>query len=216
MKKVLITGFTPFGNDVVNPSYEAVKRLPDVLLGVQLIKVEVPSVFYQAIQRVRELIDQHHPDVIIHVGQAGGRFGITLERVAINLDDARISDNDGQQPVDTPVVEGGNAAYFTTLPVKAMVKKMKEHNIPASLSTTAGTFVCNHLMYGTLHHLDSIGKLSCVKAGFIHVPYMTEQVVSLSDQPSLTLSQITTGLQYCVEVALAVDDDIHEAMGMTH
>lgn len=216
MKKVLITGFTPFGTDVINPSYEAVKRLPDQILDAEIIKLEVPTVFYQSLEVVQKAIDTHQPDLVIHVGQAGGRFGITPERVAINLDDARIKDNDGQQPIDLPVVEGGKSAYFTTLPVKSMVKKMQEHHIPASLSTTAGTFVCNHLMYGTLQYLDVIGKMNTVKAGFIHVPYMSEQVVALSNQPSLTLDQIVEGLRLCVEVGLLVDVDNKDAMGMTH
>lgn len=215
MKKVLITGFDPFGQDTVNPSYEAVKLLPDEIGGAQIIKLDVPTVFHQSIQLVQKMIDTHHPDIIIHVGQAGGRFGITPERVAINLDDARIKDNAGNQPIDSPIVENGQTAYFTTLPVKAMVKKMQMNHIPAALSTTAGTFVCNHLMYGTLQYLDSIQKTD-VKAGFIHVPYMSEQVAAIPNQPSLSLEQIVTGLKCCIEVALDVEYDIEEAMGMTH
>lgn len=191
------------------------KLLPDEIHGAEIFKLEVPTVFHQSIQLVQKMIDLYNPDIIIHVGQAGGRFGITPERVAINLDDARIKDNAGNQPIDSPIVENGQAAYFTTLPVKAMVKKMQMNKIPAALSTTAGTFVCNHLMYGTLQYLDSIQKTD-VKAGFIHVPYMSEQVAAIPNQPSLSLEQIVTGLKCCIEVALDVECDIEEAMGTTH
>lgn len=216
MKKVLITGFTPFGEESINPSYEAVKLLPNSILGAQIIKLEVPTVFYTSLQVVREAIDMYRPDLIIHVGQAGGRFGITPERVAINLDDARIVDNEGQQPIDLPVVQDGLPAYFTTLPVKAMVEKMQANHIPASLSTTAGTFVCNHLMYGTLQYLDTIRKINEVNAGFIHVPYMTEQVTSKAKLPALDLEQIVKGLEICVEVGLTYKKDIEVSMGSTH
>lgn len=145
--KVLITGFDPFGGEKINPSFEAVKKIQDKVSGAEIIKAQIPTVFKKSIEEVERLITTHEPDVVICVGQAGGRFDITVERVAINIDDARIEDNEGNQPVDKKVFRDGENAYFSNLPIKAMVSEMKNNNIPASLSNTAGTFVCNHIMY---------------------------------------------------------------------
>ena len=149
--KVLITGFDPFGGECINPALEAVKMIPENIEGAQVIKLEIPTVFRKSIEKIEEKIEEINPDVVISIGQAGGRFGVTPERVAINMDDARIEDNEGNQPIDVSIYEDGESAYFSNLPIKAMVKEMVDNGIPASVSNTAGTFVCNHVMYGVLY-----------------------------------------------------------------
>src|SRR6478735_3310231 len=153
--KILVTGFDPFGGEPTNPSWETVRRLPDEVAGAQIIKVEIPTVFGRSAKAVHAAILEHDPDVILSVGQAGGRFSVMPERVAINVDDGRIPDNDGQQPIDTPIQADGDPAYFSSLPVKAMVTAMRAAGIPAALSNTAGTYVCNHVMYQVLYMIDT-------------------------------------------------------------
>ena len=211
MKKVLITGFDPFGGESMNPAYEAVKLLPDTILGAKVIKLEVPTVFGKAIDVLDAAIALEKPDIVINVGQAGNRFGITPERVAINEDDARIKDNEGNQPIDTVIKEDGEAAYFSNLPIKAMVEAIKEAGVPATVSNTAGTFVCNHLMYGLMYLINT--KYEGVKGGFIHVPYATEQVLDKPNSPSLSIEQISIGLKAAVEAALTHDKDIKKVGG---
>ena len=140
--KVLITGFDPFGGESINPALEAVKMIPENIEGAQVIKLEIPTVFRKSLKKIEEKIEEINPDVVISIGQAGGRFGVTPERVAINIDDARIEDNEGNQPIDISIYEDGESAYFSNLPIKAMVKEMVDNGIPASVSNTAGTFVC--------------------------------------------------------------------------
>ena len=152
--KILITGFDPFGGENVNPAHEAVKLLPDTIAGAEIIKLEVPTRFHRAGAVLEDAMQRHKPDAVICVGQAGGRAAITPEKVAINLMDGRIPDNAGYQPVDVPIREDGETAYFTSLPVKAMVQKMRAAGIPAALSYTAGSFVCNCLMYTLLYLID--------------------------------------------------------------
>ena len=144
--KILVTGFDPFGGEPTNPAIESVKRIDENIEGAEIIKLEIPTVFHKAADVVEEKIKEVKPDVILAVGQAGGRYGITVERVAIDEDDARIEDNEGNQPIDVKIREDGAPAYFATLPIKAMVEEIKKENIPASVSNTAGTFVCNHIM----------------------------------------------------------------------
>ncbi|MEF9958963.1 MAG: pyroglutamyl-peptidase I [Niameybacter sp.] len=209
--KILITGFDPFGGEPINPALEAVKKLPDTIGGAQVIKLEIPTVFNKSLEKIEEAIQVHHPDVVVSIGQAGGRFGITPERVAINVDDARIEDNEGQQPVDSPVFEEGENAYFTNLPVKAMVAEMVKAGIPASLSNTAGTFVCNHVMYGILYMIHK--HYPHMKGGFIHVPYIPQQVVTKGNMPSMSLEDITKGLEICLRTMSEVDEDLKVAAG---
>ncbi len=211
MKKILITGFDPFDKEPINPAYEAVKAIADEIEGVQIIKKEIPTVSYKAIDCVKQLIDEYKPDAVINVGQAGGRFDITPEKIAINLNDFRIKDNEGNQPLDCPIVPSGANAYFSTLPVKAMVQSIKEQKLPASLSYSAGTFVCNQVMYGVLHHI-AVNELP-IKAGFIHIPFMTEQVIEKKNQPSLSLSQLTTGLEAALVAIINNDADISGVSG---
>lgn len=157
--KILVTGFDPFGGETVNPAYEAVKLLPDTIAGAQIIKLQVPTRFALSGTVLEAAVNEHRPDAVICVGQAGGRSAITPERVAINLADASIPDNAGDQPVDEPIRKDGAPAYFTSLPVKAMVQKMRAAGIPAALSYTAGSFVCNSLMlYAALSHRQAVSR----------------------------------------------------------
>ena len=152
--KLLLTAFSPFGGEKINPSLEAVKLVKDKILETDIIKLEVPTVCGKSIKIVADTIEKEKPDYVLCIGQAGGRESITPERVAINIDDARIPDNEGNQPIDTPIFADGEAAYFSNLPVKAMVEAIKKEGLKSSLSNSAGTYVCNHLMYGVLYALD--------------------------------------------------------------
>lgn len=201
--KILITGFEPFGGESVNPAYEAVKLLPDMAGDIQIVKMEIPTVFGEAGKVVETGILQHQPDAVICVGQAGRRADIGVERVAINLVEASIPDNAGNQPMDVKVQEDGDTAYFATIPVKAMVKNIKDHGIPASISYTAGTYVCNSVMYDLLYLIDR--KYPSIRGGFIHVPYATEQGVGKPvGTATMELSTISKALLYALE---AVDGE---------
>lgn len=204
--KVLITGFDPFGGEIINPALEAVKKLPDTISGAEIIKLEIPTVFRKSIEKIEENIIKHTPDIVISVGQAGGRFGVTPERIAINIDDARIPDNEKNQPLDTTIFEDGENAYFTNLPIKAMVEEMKKGGIPGSVSNTAGTFVCNHVMYGILYMINK--KYPDMKGGFIHVPYIPCQVLDKANTPSMSIDDISKGLELCIKAAVEHKDDI--------
>lgn len=204
--KFLITGFDPFGTEKINPALEAVKKLPDTVAGAEVVKLEIPTVFGKSVEKIQEAIEKHDPDVIISIGQAGGRAGITPERVAVNIDDARIEDNDGNQPVDITIHKDGENAYFSNLPIKAMVKEMNENGIPGSVSNTAGTFVCNHVMYGILYMIDK--KYPNKKGGFIHVPYIPQQAISKQNAPSMSLDYIVKGLELCIKAIVENETDI--------
>lgn len=188
---ILITAFEPFQQETINATMEALSLLPDSVCGHTLIKRTIPVVFGKAVEAVTALVDDLRPEAVICLGQASGRAEVTPERVAINVMDARISDNAGEQPVDAPIREDGPAAYFSTLPVKAMVQAMKEAGVPASLSNTAGTFVCNDLMYGLLDHLARTGRN--IPAGFIHIPATPAQAVE-RPTPSLAPETVAKGL----------------------
>ena len=209
--KVLITGFDPFGGENINPALEAVKKLPDTISGAEIIKLEIPTVFRKSLETIEENIIKHNPDIVISIGQAGGRFGITPERVAINVDDARIPDNESKQPIDIPIFEDGENAYFTTLPIKSMIEEMKKGNIPCSVSNTAGTFVCNHVMYGILYMAAK--KYPNIKGGFIHVPYIPSQVLDKPNMPSMSIDDIVKGLELCIHAAVTESEDIKVSGG---
>ena len=204
--RVLVTGFEPFGGECVNPSFEAVKLLPNTVAEAEIIKLELPTVFSESAAAIEAAIQTHRPDIILSVGQAGGRRCITPEKVAINLADALIVDNAGAQPVDRPLQVDGETAYFATVPVKAMVRNMKEHGIPAEVSYTAGTFVCNAVMYNTQYLIAK--KYPGIRAGFIHVPFAAEQCAGKPDgTPFMELAVIAKGLEYAIEAAVLESDE---------
>jgi len=194
--KVLITGFDPFGGEPINPALEAVKLVSDNVDGAEVVKQEIPTVFKKSIAKLEEALITHNPDVVICVGQAGGRFEITPERIAINVDDARIPDNEGNQPIDEPIVHDGPDAYFSKLPVKAIINTLQKGCIPSKISETAGTFVCNHLMYGLLHLIHT--KYPHIRGGFIHIPYVTAQVIDKKGQPYISLDELVKGLELAI------------------
>lgn len=212
MKKILITGFEPFGEDTINPSLEAVKRLPDEICGVTIIKKALVTVQYQSLNQLEEYILLERPDVVLSVGQAAGREGISVERIGINVDDYRIKDNRGNQPIDQAIVKDGPVAYFSTLPIKAMVKAIRDQGIAASVSNTAGTFVCNHVLYGTRHLIET--KYPGIKSGFIHVPLLPEQVKDGPAKATLQLADIVSGLSLALRAVIEHENgDILEAGG---
>ena len=213
--KILVTGFDPFGGERVNPALEAVKSLPSVIHGAEIRWVEIPTVFYKSAEVLEAEIVRYQPDVVLCIGQAGGRASLTPERVAINQDDARIPDNQGNQPIDTPIRLDGEAAYFSTLPIKAMVQAIKEVGLPATVSNTAGTFVCNHLMYQALYLADK--KFSHMRAGFMHIPYMTEQVINKPNTASMNLADIVKGIEAAIGAIVDYKDkDLKIVGGATH
>lgn len=218
IKTVLLTGFEPFNKATINPAWEAVRALEGWQgeAGGHHFRIEVrqlPCVFGDANEAIAALVTELHPDVVIAVGQAGGRAEISVERVAINVDDASIVDNDGQQPVDVRIVDDGPAAYFSTLPIKAIVRAMRDQGLIAGVSQTAGTFVCNHVFYGLMHHVAG----QPIKAGFIHVPFLPEQAAGRPDTPpSMALDDIVAGIRTAVMVSLDVAEDVADMGGSTH
>ena len=213
--KVLVTGFDPFGGEAVNPAFEAVKLLPDEIAGAEIIKLEIPTVFSKCGPAVEAGIQKYEPDVVINVGQAGGRSCVTIEQVAINLAEARIPDNDGEQPSDEPIQKDGAPAYYATIPVKAIVKNVRDHGIPCHISYTAGTYVCNCIMYNVLHMAAT--KYSNIRAGFIHVPFAAQQAVEKPNgTPVMSLEMIADSLKYAIEATVKNKEDITGIMGETH
>lgn len=198
--KVLITGFDPFGGEPINPAWEAVRMLPDEIAGAQIIKLQIPTVARKSIDKIYSKMAEEKPDIVIAIGQAGGRFGPTPERTAVNIDDFKIPDNEGNQPIDLPIFEDGQPAYFSNLPVKAIVQAIKDAGYPSSLSDSAGTYVCNHVMYGILYYIDK--EFPGVKGGFIHVPFATSQVIEKQNAPSMSLTDITAALEAAIRTAV--------------
>ena len=195
--KLLLTAFDPFGGEKINPALEAVKRVQDKIGDLEIVKLEVPTVFYKCI------------------GQAGGRFDLTPERVAININDARIPDNEGNQPLSGSIFEDGENAYFSSLPIKAMVAEIRKADIPASVSNSAGTYVCNHLMYGVLYTIAK--KYPSMRGGFMHVPFITSQVANRpTNAPSLSLDTIVKGIEAACKAIAENPEDIVAVEGHTH
>ena len=214
--KILVTGFDPFGSDKINPAIEAVKKLPDTIKGAKIIKLEIPTVFNKSAQVVHQVIVKEQPDYVLNVGQAGGRSALTPERVAININDGRIPDNDGYQPLDEPIQPDGDTAYFTQLPIKAMAKAIRAAGLPAIVSNTAGTYVCNHIFYQVQYmRAKEFPKL---KAGFIHIPFLPEQVITRPNQPSMALADIVKGLTAAIGAIVERDgqSDIKAVEGQNH
>ncbi|MDQ6880517.1 MAG: pyroglutamyl-peptidase I [Pseudomonadota bacterium] len=206
---VLLTGFDPFAGDAINPSWQAAHDLDGTrIAGHRVIAARLPTVFDRSIAVLRELLAQHRPVLVICTGQAGGRSSLSLERVAINVNDARIADNASAQPVDTPVIAAGPAAYFTRLPIKAMLAALESAGVRAEVSQTAGTFVCNHVFYGLMHELATRETLAGVRGGLIHVPWLPQQ-----GQPSMPLQDIVRGLEVAIHCALTTDADIRKQAG---
>lgn len=212
--KILVTGFDPFGGEKINPSIEAVKKLPDSIAGAEIIKLEIPTVIGKSIEKIREKLEEVHPDAVLSIGQAGGRADISVERIGINCDDCRIKDNEGNQPTDEKIIKDGPDAYFSTLPIKAMVKNIQDGGVPASVSNTAGTFICNHVLYGVAHIQAT--KHNEMRTGFIHIPFLPEQVVDKKNMPSMALDTIVKGLTLAIEAIVNNKDDIKITGGKTH
>jgi pyroglutamyl-peptidase len=216
MKRVLLTGFEPFEDGKVNPSWLAVRRLHGrVIRGHQIVARKLPTAFGRSLAELRRHVRRIRPALVICVGQAGGRAEITPERVALNLEDAHIPDNAGRQPREGPVVPDGPAAYWSALPVRAIVRALKRRGIPAAVSLSAGTFVCNHVFYGLMHELavqkaagrDRGGTRArprppAPRGGFIHLPFLPAQAARHHDQPSLPLERMVEALAVAVKVSL--------------
>lgn len=196
--RILVTGFDPFGDEPVNPAWEAVRLLPDAIAGADIIKLQVPTVFEACFPAVEKAMERYAPSAVLSIGQAGGRSDVGVERVAINLADGRIPDNEGNLVVDATIREGGQNAYFATVPVKAMVERIRCGGVPASVSYTAGTYVCNYLMYRVLHSLAERG--SGVRAGFIHIPYMPAQAIGKpAGTPSMSVETSAAAIEAAIE-----------------
>lgn len=198
-KTLWLSGFEPFGGEAINPSWELARALHgEQLEGLRVQALLLPCVFGQALRVLDEALARQPPALVLALGQAGGRCDLSLERVAINVDDARIPDNAGAQPIDQPVIPGGPAAYFSTLPIKAMVSGLRAAGYPASVSQTAGTFVCNHVFYGLQHRLAGSG----VRSGFMHIPYLPAQAARHAGAPSLPLPLLVAATRLALQLAL--------------
>lgn len=215
VKTILLTGFEPFNGAAINPSWEAARALDGWTgPGFTVVARQLPCEFGRVNIALLEAVEAIHPDIVIAVGQAGGRPEISVERVAINIDDATIVDNAGAQPIDTAIIADGPVAYFSSLPIKAIVQALRLRGFPAGVSQTAGTFVCNHVFYGLMHH--AVGHAG-LQAGFIHVPFLPEQAADRPERPpSMALKDIVDGLRIAVEVAVTAGEDVAEAGGATH
>lgn len=211
--KVLVTGFEPFGGERLNPSQEAINRLPASLGALRIATQLLPAAYAPSLGLLYEAIQREDPDIVLCTGEAGSRLDLTPERVAINIQDARILDNAGDQPIDAPVAPGGPAAYFTTLPIKAAVHAMREAGLPASVSNSAGTFVCNHVFYGLMHFAATRGAR--FRGGFMHLPYLPAQAAHHPKSPSMALDCIVRGIEITLSVSAATTQDLLAAEGVT-
>lgn len=200
--KILVTGFEPFGKETYNPSLEVLNLLPDEIGDTAIVKAVLPVVRYESLERMQRLIEQEKPDAILSLGVAGGRSAVTPERTAVNIDDFRIPDNGGFQPVDERIFADGPDAYFTALPYRQMIRAIKDRGIAASLSESAGTFVCNHVFYGTRYYCEK--NHPHIRSGFMHIPYAQEQ--GIKDSPSLALSEIGEAVR---EALSAIADTLY-------
>ncbi len=211
---ILVTGFAPFGGEKINPSWQIVKALPELISGYRVEKLRVPTEFGKSIKVVAIAIDKLKPSIVLCLGQAGGRAHMSVERVAINVDDARTADNAGAQPIDDAIVIDAPAAYFCTLPIKAMVVGMTKKHVQAEVSNSAGTFVCNHLIFGVLHHIAV--KQYPIRAGFMHVPFLDSQIVGRNDVPSMPLLAMIDGTKAAIIAAIKHREDIKSIGGAHH
>ena len=209
MRSVLVTGFEPFAGQRVNPSQLAIEKLAGRTIAGRRIETAIlPVVFGDATVALQRALRRYKPELVICVGEAGGREAITIERVAINVDDARIADNAGARPIDRAIARRGPAAYWSTLPIKAIVAALARNQVPAAVSQTAGTFVCNHVFYGLMRML---ARRRGVRGGFIHVPFVRGQ-----GRPSLPLSTIVAGLELAIATAVKTKRDVRAGGGAEH
>lgn len=215
MPTVLITGIEPFDGESLNPSWEAARRMDGLEIGgARVVARQLPCVIGKVVDVLRQAIDEVRPDLVICLGQAGGRSDVTVERVAINVVDARIPDNEGHQPIDEPVVQGGPAAYFSSLPIKAIVRDLRAGGVPASVSLTAGTYNCNTIFYGLAHFIAT--ERPALRGGFVHVPYLPEMATRHPGAPSLALEVLLHGVKIMVATSLAVTQDVKLSGGALH
>ncbi|HEX4858377.1 MAG TPA: pyroglutamyl-peptidase I [Usitatibacteraceae bacterium] len=213
-KRLLVTGFAPFGGEAINPSWEIVKALPDVMAGYRIEKLRVPVEFGKSVEVAARAIDRFAPELVLCVGQAGGRSRLAVERIAINIDDARIPDNAGNQHIDQPIDPAAPSAYFCTVPIKAMVAAMLKAGAPAEVSNSAGTYVCNHLIFGVLHHLAL--TRAATRAGFIHVPYAESQILDKPGTAALSLATMSAGVKAAIIAAARRRADLKLVGGQLH
>jgi pyroglutamyl-peptidase len=214
---ILLTGFEPFGGEAVNPSWEIARALDGwVCEGRTVRAVRLPCAFGDALHTLDDALAAHRPELVVCLGQAGGRAEISIERAALNVDDARIPDNLGRQPLDAAVVAGGPAAYFSTLPIKALAHDLRAAGIAAAVSNTAGTFVCNHVFYALMHRLATTPALARTRGGFVHVPYTPEQVAGRPDTPAMALATQIEGIRHALRTALLTRADRRETGGREH
>ncbi len=213
--KALVTGFEPFGGDLINPALEALHCLPARVGSIEIATRALPTAFGRSLAALDAALAATGPDLVLCVGLAGGRAALSLERVTINLDDARIPDNAGQQPIDRPIVPGGPSAYFATLPIKEAVAALRQAGLPAIVSNTAGTFVCNHVFYGLMHRAATV--FPGLRGGFLHVPYLPAQAACCTEAnggaPSMALADIVRGIEIVLAVAATRSEDINTREG---
>ncbi len=215
--RILLTGFEPFGGESVNPSWQIAQALDGwVCEGRAVRSVLLPCAFGDALHRLDEALAAHRPELVVCLGQAGGRAEISIERAALNVDDARIPDNLGRQPIDAAVVAAGPAAYFSTLPIKALARDLREAGIAVAVSNTAGTFVCNHVFYALMHRLATVPALANARGGFVHVPYTPEQAAGQPGAPSMALAMQVEGIRQALSSAIRTRDDVRETAGREH
>jgi pyroglutamyl-peptidase len=209
--KALVTGFDAFGGEKVNPSSVAVSRLKRRMASLAVHTAVLPTSYARSAIALRGAIHEVQPDIVLCVGQAGGRSELSLERIAINVQDARIRDNDGKQPIDRPVVREGPAAYFATLPIKACVAELRRAGLPAGVSNSAGTFVCNQVFYALM---DMAGRHGLsFRGGFLHIPYLPDQAAQLGGEPSMSVDDIVRGIEIVLAVSAARTNDVRTAEG---
>ena len=215
-KIILLTGFEPFGGESINPSWEAVRALEGKTMsdGSVIAVAKLPCAFIHSLEVLEQQVRKLRPHIVVCVGQAGGRAELSIERVAINVDDARIPDNAGAQPIDRPIQTDGPAACFSTLPIKAIVAALQANGIPAAVSQTAGTFVCNHVFYGLMQVAAQAPSIK--RAGFVHIPFLPEQAIRHPNTPSMSLEVMVAGLEQVIESTLTVKTDLVATGGSTH
>jgi pyroglutamyl-peptidase len=211
LMKALITSFEPFNGEPINPGYEVTQQLPKNIESCTIITAQLPTSFYSSIVTLETLLNEHQPELVICLGLAGGETEIRFEKVAINLNEARIPDNSGNQPCDESIEKDGPTAYFSNLPLKSMVTNLAQIGIPSHISYTAGTYVCNHIFYGLMHLIET--EYPMIKGGFIHIPYLPAQVINKKNTPSMSLDTMVTAVINVIHSILNTEEDLQINMG---